>query len=133
MIRKQITLALVALTMGLAMVTQASADCRKRITLSASAAGASIGASGTAEVRAVGTAQRFKVSIDADVANGTTFNVFANGQPAGTITIVAFAGELDINNNNGNVLPAGVSPVCSSPKLVEVKDGSGTVILSGSF
>ena len=133
MIRKQITLALVALTMVLAMVTQASADCRRKITLSPSSAGDQIDASGTAKVRARGTAdQRFGVSIDARVADGTTFAVFANGQLAGTITIALGAGELDLNNHNGNVLPAGTDPVCSI-KSVEVKDGSGTVILSGSF
>lgn len=132
MLRKQLTVALVALAVLFAMASQASADCRKRISLDASAAGVQIGASGTAEARAQGTAQRFKVSIDAAVADGTTFSVFANGQLAGTITIALGAGELDLNNNNGKVLPAGVNPVCSI-KTVEVRDGSGTAILTGSF
>ncbi|MBI3668796.1 MAG: hypothetical protein HY237_03310 [Acidobacteria bacterium] len=134
MFRKQITLALVALALVFATASQASADCRKKIALEATAAGAQIDASGTTEVRSRGAQQRFKVSMDARVADATTFNVFVNGlpQPAGTITIVLGVGELDINNNNGNTLPAGVDPVCSI-KSVEVKDGSGTLILSGSF
>lgn len=133
MLKKQITVALVALAMVFSMASLALADCQNRIALFASAKGAQIGASGTAEVRARGTAdQRFKVSIDAAVADGTTFAVFANGQLAGTITIALGAGELDLNNRNGNVLPAGTDPVCSIMS-VEVRDGSGTTILNGSF
>ncbi len=130
--RKRITVALAAVALMAAMVAQADSGFRKRITLSATAAGAQIDASGTAEVRASGTQQRFKVSMDARVADGTTFAVYANGNLAGTITIVLGAGELDLNNNNGNVLPVGVDPV-SGIKSVEVKDGNGTLILSGSF
>ncbi len=131
--RNRITVALAAAALLLtAVATQAGSDFRNRITLFATAAGAQIDASGTAEVRASGTQQRFKVSMDARVADGTTFAVFANGNLAGTITIVLGAGELDLNNNNGNILPAGVDPV-SGVKSVEVKDGSGTLILSGSF
>ncbi len=130
--RKRITVALAAVALMAAMVAQADSGFRKQITLFATAAGAQIDASGTAEVRASGTQQRFKVSMDARVADGTTFAVYANGQLAGTITIVLGAGELDLNNNNGNKLPAGVDPV-SGIKSVEVKDGGGTLILSGNF
>ncbi len=132
MFRKHVGVSLAVLALVLAVATHASADCRNKITLSPSTAGASIDASGTAEVRARGTQQRFKVSIDAAVPDGTTFNVFANSQLAGTITIAAGAGELDLNNNNGNTLPSGVDPVCSISS-VEVRSGNGTVILSGSF
>ncbi len=131
--RKRITVALAAAALLMsAVATQAGSDFRKRITLFVTAAGAQIDASGTAEVRASGTQQRFKVSMDARVADGTTFAVFANDNLAGTITIVLGDGELELNNNNENILPAGVDPV-SGIKSVEVKDGSGTLILSGSF
>lgn len=133
MFQKQLITGLALLAMLFSLSSAALADCQNKITLSPSAAGVQIDASGTAEVRARGTAdQRFKVSIDARVADGTTFAVFANGQLAGTITIALGAGELDLNNHNGSVLPAGTDPVCSIAS-VEVRDGSGTVILSGSF
>lgn len=130
--RKRITVALAAVALMAAMVAQADSGFRKQITLFVLPAGSQIDASGTAEVRVSGTKQSFKVSMDARVADGTTFAVYANGNLAGTITIVLGAGELDLNNNNGNVLPAGVDPV-SGIKSVEVKDGNGTLILSGSF
>ena len=130
--RKQGTMALLVLALGLVMAAPACADCRSKIDLSITAAGAAIDASGTAEVRGEGAQQRFKVSIDARVADGTTFEVFANGQIAGTITIALGVGELDLNNNNGAVLPAGVDPVCSVA-TVDVLDAAGTAILQGTF
>lgn len=131
--RKQGMVALVSVAMMLTMAVQAfAADCQKKITLQATAAGAAIDASGTAEARARGRQQRFKVSMDAAVPDGTTFMVFANGQPAGTITIALGAGELDLNNNNGNTLPAGVNPVCSIDS-VDVIDGTGTAVLQGNL
>ncbi|MBI3780028.1 MAG: hypothetical protein HY278_03070 [candidate division NC10 bacterium] len=108
-----------------------SADCRKKISLAATSAGAAIDSSGTAEVRAQGAKQRFKVSMDARVADGTTFAVFANGQLAGVITIELGDGELELNNNNGKTLPDGVNPVCAI-STVEVTDGSN-LILHGNF
>lgn len=132
MIRKQLSVALVALAVVLSTAALAFADCQRRISLNATAEGAAIGASGTAEVRAQGSRQRFKVSMDADVADGTTFAVYANGQLAGTITIALGAGELDLTNANGQTLPAGVDPVCNIT-TVEVKDGTGTLVLSGGF
>jgi len=133
MFHKQLITGLAVLAMLFSLSSAALADCQKKLALSPSAAGVQIDASGTAEVRARGTAdQRFKVSIDARVPDGTTIAVFANGQLAGTITIALGAGELDLNNHNGKVLPAGTDPACSVTS-VEVKDGGGTVILSGNF
>ncbi len=108
--------------MVLTMAAQAfAADCRNRIALVATDAGVAIDASGTAEVRAQGTQQRFKVGMDARVADGTTFEVRVNGNSgagilgdlAGTITITLGVGELGLNNNNDATLPTGVDPVCS--------------------
>lgn len=112
--------------------TAATPGCQNKITLSATAEGVAIDASGTAEVRKKGTQQRFKVSMDAEVADGTTFVVYANGLPAGTITITLGDGELDLNNNNGRALPAGVDPVCSIGPVV-VTDDQGTHVLEGTF
>jgi len=123
--------ALLVFAVGVAMAAPAWADCQNKIGLSITPAGVAIDASGTAEVRSQGAQQRFKVSIDARVADGTTFEVFANGQVAGTITIALGAGELDLNNNNGAVLPAGVDPVCGVA-TVDVLS-AGTVILQGTF
>jgi hypothetical protein len=129
--QKRRTTALLVLALGAAMAAPAWADCQKKIALSITPAGAAIDASGTAEVRSQGAQQRFKVAIDARVADGTTYEVFANGQLAGTITIALGAGELDLNNNNGAVLPTGVDPVCSV-STVDVL-AAGTVILHGAF
>jgi len=130
--RKQRISALFAVALGVVMAVPAWADCRNQSQLAITAAGAAIDASGSAEARAQGDQQRFKVSIDARVADGTTFEVFANGQLAGTITIAAGVGELDLNTNDGAVLPAGSNPVCGIT-TVEVSTASGTVILQGSL
>lgn len=131
--RKLVTLTLaILLTVVVAATNLFAADCQKKIALTTTSAGFAIDASGTAEVRARGTEQRFRVSIDAAVPDGATFLVFANGSPAGSITIVLGIGELDLNNKNGNVLPTGVNPVCSIG-AVEVKNGSGALVLQGNF
>ncbi len=131
MFRKKLVVSLAVLALVLAVATHASADCRNKITLNATAAGAGIGAIGTSEVRALRGSERFKAQVEAPVPDGTTFAVFADGQLAGTLTIVLGVGELDLNSNNGP-LPTGVSPVCGI-KTVEIKDGAGTLILSGNF
>ena len=104
---------------------------RKTVPLTPTAAGEAIDASGRVEVRARGWEQHFEVGMDAAVADGTTLVVFANGRPAGTITIAAGAGDLYVNNL-GQVLPAGVDPVCDMG-TVEIGDGHGTVLLRGDF
>ena len=110
--------------------------CAKKINLVASPAGKAIAARGTAAVRTAAkigfVQQNFEVSMRAAVADGTTFMVFANGLPAGTITIVLGNGVLSLDNEPPNVLPAGVDPVCSIVPVV-VTDGAGNTILSGSF
>lgn len=110
----------------------ALADCRKNITLTASGPGISTDVSGTVEVRASGARQRFKLSMDARVADGTVYVVQANGQPAGTVTIVAGDGQLELSNDNGKTLPAAVNPVCSVGTVLVI-DGQGLAVLSGSF
>jgi hypothetical protein len=130
------TTAALALMILLSLAAQASADCDKQINLSPSAAGTAIGARGRARVRArfrPGRVQQdFRVEMDAVVPDGTTFLVFANGQPAGTITIAFRVGTLVVATDGGNTLPAGLDPVCAIRPVI-VTDGAGTTILSGSF
>lgn len=131
--RKIVTLILVGFLLVLTVGSQTfAADCQKKIALSATSSGFAIDSSGTAEVRSRGSRQVFKVSMDARVNDGVTFLVFANGLPAGSITINLGAGELGLSNSNGQTLPSGVDPVCKIEAL-EVRDGSGTVVLQGNF
>ena len=117
-------------------VPAGAGGCAKKINLVASPAGKAIAARGTAAVRTAAkigfVQQNFEVSMRAAVADGTTFMVFANGLPAGTITIVLGNGVLSLDNEPPNVLPAGVDPVCSIGPVV-VTDAAGNTILSGSF
>src|SRR5262245_40276019 len=129
---KQLVMVLVTLAVVFSTATHAFADCRKRVDLNTVGAGFAINASGDARVRQVGDRQKFTVEMDANIVKRTTFEVYANGQPAGTLTIVRGGGTFEISNSNGNELPAGVEPVCSIT-TVEVKDTSGNVVLSGSF
>src|SRR5437899_11875053 len=106
--------------------------CGKGINLTASPAGRLIGASGKARVRAILNAgflnQDFVVEMAAVVPDGTTFMVFANGLPAGTITIALGHGRLAVTNVPPSVLPAGTDPVCSILPVI-VTDGAGNTIL----
>ncbi len=116
------------LTAGLAV----AADCQKKISFQPTALGAATDTSGTAQVRARGERQRFKVSLDSRVADGTTYVVSVNGMIAGAILIELGTGELEFSNENGKILPAAVNPVCSAG-MVMVADSSGSVLLSGVF
>lgn len=137
MMRKPASVSLEGLARVLPVATCGSMDFRKKTILDQTAAGRVIEASGTAEVRTSGPHQRFKVSMDARVAAGTTFLVLVNNgtarnKIAGTITIDLFGnGELELNNN-GKVLPSGIAPA-STISSVEVKDGNGMGVLKGSF
>src|SRR5262249_60599076 len=107
-------------------VPPAAGGCAKKINLVASPAGKAIAAQGTAAVRTAAkigfVQQNLEVAVRAAVADGTTFMVFANGLPAGTITIVLGRGVLSLDNEPPNVLPAGVDPVCAIGPVV-VTDG----------
>jgi len=102
---------------------------QSRFALTPTTAGAEIDASGRIEVRSYGGEQHFEAGMDAAVADGTTFIVLANGQPAGTITLADGGGDLHVTTLDG-VLPSGVTPL-GSLSSVEVIDGGGTVLLVG--
>ena len=111
---------------------KAFADCRTKINLVVQPAGFSVDLSGSVEIRSQGSQERFTLSMDARVPNGTTYFVRVDGNAAGTITIVAGYGELELNNSNGKTLPAGVSPVCGI-RTIHVLDGQGIILLQGNF
>lgn len=102
---------------------------QRRFVLTPTTAGAEIDASGRIEVRAHGGAQHFEAGMDAAVADGTTFIVLANGEPAGTITLADGGGDLHVTNLDG-ILPSGITPLADLSS-VEVIDGRGTVLLVG--
>ena len=144
---RTLTAAAMGLTMMLGVANHAAAKnglppvqppggCAKAINLVASPAGQAIAAQGRARVRAFFNngvfVQDFVVEVGALVPNGTVFMVFANGLPAGTITIIAGRGVLDVNNQPPNVLPAGTDPVCAIGPVI-VTNGAGATILSGTF
>ena len=131
---KRLFLALLSVGTLLTLAPMASADCRQKITLTST--GVARDASGTAEKRADGTNQRFKVSIDAAVPDGTTYGVVVNNKKfVGALTIRMGDGELEIENNQGKPDPAVTDPICSitSVAVVEVNNGTIRPILYGSF
>jgi hypothetical protein len=129
--KKQVVTVLAGCSLAFTLTGYASAaDCQKKIALTST--GIAPDASGGAKVRARRVKQSFSVEAEANVPDGATYMVFANGQPAGMITMVLGEGELELNNNNGKVLPAGVDPVCSITSVVVV-DSTGATVLEGSF
>jgi hypothetical protein len=130
-ISKQWTAALAGLALVFVPVFSAYADCRNQINLTATNAGAAIAAEGNSEIRQERGRERFKVQVTANVADGTAFNAFANGEFAGTLhTVLGFA-ELQLDSEDGS-LPPGLRPVCNI-STVQVTDQSGALILSGTF
>jgi hypothetical protein len=129
--KEQTKTRLLAMTFLLGAMTApaAMADCRKRINLHPAVAG---DWSGKAEVRQQGGQQQFKVSMDARVADGTTYIVSANGLAVGSITIRLGDGELQLSNSNGKMLPQGAQDVCSVGP-VSVIDSDRKTLLTGSF
>lgn len=113
-----------------AMAPSAMADCRKVINLNST--GVARDASGKAEVRQRGTRNKIKVEAEARVANGTRYNVFANGVLLGAVTINLGEGEIEVDTGDGGVLPPGATNVCAVT-TVEVRDGAGLAVLTGSF
>lgn len=134
--RKQLMMTVMGLTMMLAatfgMEAYANADCFNKISLSPTDVGVANDISGKVAFEENGSSQRFKVSMDARVADGTTFVVFANGMPAGMITITLGSGELDLNNHDGAILPAGLDPICNISSVL-VTDGAGNPVIEGIF
>jgi hypothetical protein len=101
------------------------------VRLATSAAGAAFGASGNVDIRAGGNNQRVKVEIEGNFADGTQFQVVANGLAIGSITARLQHGELELELENGAALPGGLVP--STINAIEVRDLSGNALLTGRF
>ena len=127
----QLKSALVGLALAFTPALYAHADCRHRTQLAATDDGAAIGASGNAEARQQISAERFKVKVEADVADGTVFNAFADGHFAGSITTALGVAELELDTE-AFTLPDELRPVCNL-SLVAVTDQNGTLVLFGNL
>jgi len=112
----------------------AVADCRDRISLSPTPDGEEFAATGRAAIQSIDSPARqsFRVEVGVDVPDGTLLYVFANGQPAGLMSIALGVGTLDLSNAGGEPFPIEVDPVCSLGPIW-VTDAGGTTLLEGSF
>ena len=136
--KKAIVVSLVAIV-GLTIVAhQVGAECLETISLSSPPEAEPLAAIGGAEVRSqtagerAGEQQAFTVAVGLDVPDGTSLFVFANGEPAGTMTVAGGVARLELSNTDGTRLPAGVDPVCGIGP-VWITDADGTTLLAGSF
>ena len=119
------------LLVACALPNDAVADCIERASLSATSAGEEIAAFGSAYVRSIegGSQETFFLQVDVEVPDGTQLLVFANGEPAGTITVASGTGTMTLNSP----LPAALAQVCEIGRIwVTDADGTNTLI-DGSF
>jgi len=131
MFHKQLRMAVLGAGMLLGVATHAAADCRKQITLTST--GVEPDTSGTAEVRAVDTRQRLKVSMDSTAPDGTVYIVVVNrNRVVGTMTVQMGNGQLELTNNRGNADPLAVDPICTLSS-VAVINGDLQPVLFGAF
>ncbi len=82
--------------------------------------------SGHADFRARQGSSRLNVEVeDVNVAPGTVLDVFLDGAQIGTITVtpVTLGGELELNSNDGDMVPA-----VKAGALVVVKNGPSAVV-----
>jgi hypothetical protein len=104
---------------------------RNQAGLATQPAGNAFGMTGSVDLRASGDEQRVKVEIEGNFADGTQFQVLANGLPAGSITGRLHHGELEIEVEHGAALPGGLLP--SAINSIEVRDLAGNSLLLGRF
>ena len=116
----------------LALPPNVAADCREGISLTPPSEADGVDGVGRASISLIDSQQTFTVEVDIDVPAGTPLYVFANGEPAGTITFLPGAATLELSTANGGRLPSGLDPVCSIGPIW-VTDAVGTTLLTGSF
>ena len=90
-----------------------------------SAAATSVGAVGQVELRSQGAQQEFSVRVDAAVADGTVWLVFANGIQVGTLKFRLNGAELRIQTETP--LPAGLGSLAAISS-VSITDGATTLL-----
>lgn len=84
---------------------------------------------GKAEFRVRGQQTKFKVEVErVSLPDGTVLTVKVNDNTVGTLTLNLRTGELELNSNDGDTVPA-----VQTGDRVTVTDSSGTVLLSGQF
>lgn len=84
---------------------------------------------GEAEFRVRGQQTKFKVEVEhVSLPDGTVLTVKVNDNTVGTLTLNLGTGELELNSNDGDTVPA-----VQTGDQVTVTDSSGTVLLSGQF
>lgn len=104
---------------------------RTRLTLAATVVGGVEGAEGNVDIRVKGNEQRIKIEVEANVADGTIFQVMANGIPIGIITIHLQEGELEFETQNGQTLPGKLLP--GAITSIVVTDAKGSIVLQAQF
>lgn len=87
--------------------------------------------SGSARFRSRGTASNFSVEVEnVNLPDGTKLNVTlmrgAISVPAGSLTLALHIGEIDVNTNDGNLVPQ-----AKAGDIVVVSDLGGTALLTG--
>jgi hypothetical protein len=87
--------------------------------------------SGSARFRSRGTSSNFSVEVeDVNLPDGTKLNVTltrgAVVTQAGSLTLTARIGEIDVNTNDGDLVPQ-----AASGDIVIVSDAAGTALLTG--
>jgi hypothetical protein len=113
------------MTLPVLMEAKSAAETRMRANLT----GARIGTltpSGKADYRARQGSSRLNVEVeDVNVAPGTVLDVYLDGAQIGTITVapVIQGGELELNSNDGAMVPS-----VKSGALVVVKNGASAVV-----
>jgi hypothetical protein len=94
-------------------------------------AGSVFALKGDVDIRAMGNHQRLQVEIEGNFADGTQFQVLANGLSIGSITGRLQHGELEIELENGATLTGGFQ--ASAINSIEVRDLTGNSLLLGRF
>ncbi len=123
---------------GLALMSPTSAiassnksqETRIQTRLTGGAIGGVI-AEGSARFRSRGTSSNFSVEVeDVNLPDGTKLTVTltrgATVIPAGGLTLTARSGEIDVNTNDGDLVPQ-----AKSGDIVIVSDAAGTALLTG--
>ena len=129
--RKQLLGKLMVAAMAVSgLAAQASAECHKKMELRSTGRVAEV--AGEIDLRSNDSLQRFKITTDAKVPDGTTYVLYVNGMAAGTVTFLLNTGEAEFNNNNGGVMPNGAESVCSV-STVELRDASNLPVVLGAF
>jgi hypothetical protein len=87
--------------------------------------------SGSARFRSRGTSSNFSVEVeDVNLPDGTKLNVtLMRGTtviPAGSLTLALRLGEIDVNTNDGDIVPQG-----KAGDIVVVSDAGGAALMTG--